>query len=224
MQSSWYLFLIRHAQSANNAKPDAERIPDPPITSLGQVQSKRLARCIEKYKLTKLYCSPFRRAIETLKPSAEHLKLVPHIVQSIYEQGGCHRGHLPGLRFAEPGMNRRELEHFTGGWSIDESIRDSGWNDNDAYETLEQARRRALQFKEWYESDPETHGSHRVALMIHADFKIRLLEAFLGVDSFHGMIAEPVNTSISCLVRTGGRWLLDSWNLFDHLNEDEVST
>ncbi|MBU6174768.1 MAG: histidine phosphatase family protein, partial [Planctomycetes bacterium] len=96
--STWVLYLIRHAQSENNAKPDAERIPDPGITPLGVEQSERLAASIDRYRPTRLYCSPFLRSLQTLSPVAKKLQLQPRVRQDLYEQGGCHRGYVDGQR------------------------------------------------------------------------------------------------------------------------------
>jgi 2,3-bisphosphoglycerate-dependent phosphoglycerate mutase len=38
------LYLIRHAESTNNAKPPRQRVEDPPITELGESQATHLAK------------------------------------------------------------------------------------------------------------------------------------------------------------------------------------
>jgi len=222
--STWVLYLIRHAQSENNAKPDAERIPDPGITPLGVEQSERLAASIDRYRPTRLYCSPFLRSLQTLSPVAKKLQLQPRVRQDLYEQGGCHRGYVDGQRFAEPGMSRSEISVRFPDWHLDKRITQAGWNDLAGYEKIEQARRRAQRVKEWYEQQPDDHSDHRVAMMIHADFKVRLLEAFLGFDDLDPHIVEPINTSISCLIRENGRWRLDYWNHFHHLPTELVTS
>jgi len=85
------LYLIRHAESVNNARfRDADvvdlslRDPDPALTSLGHVQAQHLAHFVvhaaELYAqhphgeplLTHLIVSPMRRALETARAIAEH--------------------------------------------------------------------------------------------------------------------------------------------------------
>ncbi len=92
------------------------------------------------------------------------------------------------------------------------------------YETIELARKRALRIREWYESQLEIHTKHRVAMMIHADLKVRLLEAFLEFDDLEEHLIEPINTSVSCVAWNGRRWQLDYWNHFSHLPESHVSS
>ena len=223
MSADWKLFLIRHAQSANNAKPDSERVPDPGITELGVEQSKLLASFIHRFEPTLLYCSPFLRSLQTLKPSASALGLMPIIRQDLFEQGGCHRGFETGKRFAEPGMTRRELETHYSGWELDPRITEHGWNPLKEYETTSQARLRAHEVCRWFDNEPR-HSTHRVAMMIHADFKVRLRESFLGIEDLDSHVAEPINTSISCLIKSNGRWQLDFWNHFHHLPDHLVSS
>lgn len=86
------LYIIRHAQSANNALRDpADRVCDPHLTELGRQQAARLARhlanephseqrhgsdpeetsveTIAGYGIVKLYCSAMHRSLETAMTS-----------------------------------------------------------------------------------------------------------------------------------------------------------
>jgi len=218
------LLLIRHAQSENNALGDALRVPDPNITSIGVAQSRKLAGAVKKLSPSVLYCSPFLRSLETTRPIVEQTGLIPIVRQDIYEQGGCHSGYQPGKRIAQRGMGRVALATKYVGWQLDERIHVDGWYDRADYETQEEARHRAQQVKEWYESEPRTHSlKDRAAMVIHADFKMRLLEAFLGNANVEEHFGEIVNTSISQLSLSNGRWKLDYWNTFAHLETDEVT-
>jgi len=57
------LYLVRHAQSQNNALPERLRVADPDLTDLGHQQAARLAERVRSLKLTRLLTSPFRRAL-----------------------------------------------------------------------------------------------------------------------------------------------------------------
>ena len=218
------LLLIRHAQSENNALGDAFRVPDPNITSVGVSQSAKLACAVKKLSPSVLYCSPFLRSLETTRPIVEQTGLTPIVRQDIYEQGGCHSGYQPGFRIAQRGMGSVVIANRYAGWQIDERINVDGWYDRDHYETEAEARERAQQVKEWYESEPRSHSlKDRVAMVIHADFKMRLLEAFLGNANVEEHLGEIVNTSVSQLSLSNGRWKLDYWNAFAHLETDEVT-
>ena len=61
------LYLIRHAQSLNNALPEEQRVEDPGLTELGLQQADCLGKWIGTLALTKVITSPFRRALETAK-------------------------------------------------------------------------------------------------------------------------------------------------------------
>jgi 2,3-bisphosphoglycerate-dependent phosphoglycerate mutase len=224
MRPTSCLYLVRHAQSANNALPDHQRVCDPAITPLGRVQAELLAGAIERYAPTLWYCSPFLRTLQTLLPISQRVGERPIVRQDLYEQGSCHSGHLPNKRIAEPGMRRSEIEALCPGWQLEPRIGERGWNDRTEYETLEQSRERAQSVRVWFDNHHQLHAQHRVALMIHADFKVRLLEAFLGISDLEHRIAEPVNTSVSCLIRESGRWQLGFWNHHDHLPSDKISS
>ena len=218
------LLLIRHAQSENNALDDQFRVPDPNITDLGIAQSKKLAVAVRKLSPTVVYCSPFLRSLETARWIVGSNEAVPIVRQDIYEQGGCHSGYQPGRRVAEKGMNRETLSREYSGWHLDERISDNGWFDLDHYETAKEARERALRVRKWYESESQMHTAQdRVAMVIHADFKMRLLEAFLGQESIEEQLGDIVNTSITRISQVKGRWRLDYWNVFSHLEPHEIS-
>jgi len=218
------LLLIRHAQSQNNALKDQFRVPDPNITDLGVIQAEKLATSVERLAPTVLYCSPFLRSLETTKRIADKTGNFPIVRQDIYEQGGCHRGYLAGQRVAELGMNRETLSRHYAGWHLDERINDQGWYDLDHYETVHEARQRARRVRQWYESETQLHCvQDRVAMVIHADFKLRLLEAFLDDDTIKEQLGEIINTSITRLSLNQGRWRIDYWNVFSHLDPHEIS-
>ena len=217
------LFLVRHAQSENNANPDSLRIPDPGITDLGRQQSLHLASRIDRYAPTLLYCSPFLRTLQTVVPVVERTGIQPRIRQDLFEQGGCYSGHEIGKRTPEKGLPRSKIRSLYPGWQIDERIGEMGWNQLEYYETIELARERARGVRKWYESQMDVHANHRVLMMIHADFKIRLLEAMLEIEDLDPLVSEPINTSVSCLFFQNNRWKLHYWNDFHHLPESLVT-
>ena len=56
------LYLIRHAQSANNAQPESLRVPDPSLTGLGREQAHLLASSVASLGLTRLMTSTSARS------------------------------------------------------------------------------------------------------------------------------------------------------------------
>lgn len=216
------LFLVRHAQSANNAQDEHLRIPDPPITPLGTRQAQRLARALRPLALTRLFTSPFLRSIETTRDASHALGLQPFIHRELFEQGGCYRGYAVGDRHPVPGMGQSVLKELCPTWQVDPEIPESGWNTLDHYEVVAEARVRARRVAAWLESTP-CQPDERWGMIIHADFKLRLLEALLGRDDLEPHLGDVVNTSISQLSRCNGTWRLDFWNAHQHLEPDEVT-
>lgn len=218
------LLLIRHAQSQNNALDDSLRVPDPDITELGVAQSKKLGDLVANLSPTAIYCSPFLRSLETTRWAVLRLGAVPMVRQDLYEQGGCHSGFEPGKRIAQSGMNRSTLQNRYAGWHLDDRIDEQGWYDLAHFETESEAKERAMRVRRWFESESQTHdASDRVAMVIHADFKMRLLEAFLEDDTIEDQLGEIVNTSVTRLSLSKGRWRIDYWNVFTHLATHEIS-
>jgi 2,3-bisphosphoglycerate-dependent phosphoglycerate mutase len=216
------LFLVRHAQSANNAQAEHQRIPDPPITPLGETQSQRLAEAMASFRPTHLFTSPFLRSIQTTRGVAEQLRLQPTIHRELFEQGGCYRGHAVGDRHPMPGMGRRELQELCPSWTVDPLIPEAGWNTLSRYEEIDQARDRARRVAGWISSSMQ-HAEDRWAFIIHADFKLRILEALLDRNDLEEHLGDVINTSISRLSWQQGKWKLDFWNSYQHLDPDLVT-
>lgn len=218
------ILLIRHAQSANNALPESQRVPDPGLTELGHQQARRLADGIRRFPVSQLFCSPFRRSLDTTRPCSEALKLTPTVHSDIYEQGGCYSGHIPGQLRGAPGMNRAELQTNYPGWEICETIGYKGWNHGREYETEHQAHLRAERVayrltNRWL---PEFPGE-MAALVVHADFKRILLIALLGTHRWDDHWQPIYNTSITYLQRVGNQWQLVEWNSVLHLAPELIS-
>lgn len=219
------LILIRHAQSQNNALDESLRVPDPEITPLGVQQSQRLAEAVARLNPSVLYCSPFQRSLQTTYWIVNKTGLVPFVQQDLYEQGGCHSGFEPGKRVAQPGLTRVQLQERFPGWKYDQRITQHGWYDRNHYETPHEARTRAEQVRHWFENGSQSHTLlDRVAMVIHADFKLRLLESFLELPNIENSLGNVVNTSITQLSLANGKWKLDYWNDFSHLENELVTT
>jgi len=222
------LLLIRHAQSANNALDESFRVPDPGITEIGKRQSQCLADWLKTYPPTVLYCSAFRRALETTRPIAESTGLQPIIRQDIFEWGGCYEGYIPGKIKPSPGMNRNEIASQFPDWQIDARIGDSGWYTEPILETTELAIKRSRVVSRWLRKMFEDFSagqarSARVALVIHADFKALLLRILLNDKSHFGErtfehLSEVPNTSVTQLTWTGGDWQINFWSSIGHLH------
>lgn len=77
------VLLIRHAES--QPFPD---VPESewPLSQTGQVQAKALAQPLQKQRIEAIYSSPYRRAIDTVKPFARAAGLQVSIDNSLRER------------------------------------------------------------------------------------------------------------------------------------------
>ena len=190
------LYLIRHAQSQNNARPESERIEDPGITEVGQRQARLLADRFAGQGVTHLLTSAFRRALQTTRPLANSLGLTPRIWTELHERGGCYRGYQPGQQEGRPGLTRRELQRDFPEFEIPSDIDQHGWWKSRPHETFAQAWSRAGRqvdrlFAEFAGTDAE------VACVIHADFKELMLRRILEEKFDHHLGASLLNVSVS---------------------------
>ena len=96
------LYLIRHAQSENNAQPEEQRVEDPALTAMGRRQAGLLADWITSLNLTRLITSPFLRTLETTEAIRQATRLTPEVRVQLHEQGGCYRGYGPDGREGRP--------------------------------------------------------------------------------------------------------------------------
>ncbi|MCM2374788.1 histidine phosphatase family protein [Aporhodopirellula aestuarii] len=109
---SFELLVIRHAESANNAKPVYERVSDPAITPRGRLQADHLASWMQAIPLDVLVTSPFRRTLETAYPVLKRRACPVQVWHDVFENGGCYHGHDPASFAGAEGMNRRQIERF----------------------------------------------------------------------------------------------------------------
>ena len=206
------LYLIRHAQSQNNALPEEQRVEDPPITAIGHRQAEHLAEAVAKLGLTHLVTSPFRRTLET----TEHLRRVtglsPIVRKELHELGGCVRGHTAIGLTGAPGMTRIQIDKEFGGYEIAPEIDGQGWWAEQPFETYEAALQRAANLlastrREFAGTDA------RVAYVMHADIKLLVL------DCFHSEpLDTPYNTSITHVHVDAEAPRIVSYNRVDHLS------
>ncbi len=207
------LFLIRHAESANNALAQkvnqeklgaktywAERYTDPPLTKLGEQQARRLADYFAKFGLDeegphregsygfdKIYASPMLRTLQTIQPSAERMKWQPEIWLDVYEDGGIFGGHPEQADSIteEPGLTRAEVMEKFPGYHIPEDFREEGWW-NRGFESYKECNTRAIQVAQTLKQwgrEGASEGAKRVAVISHGTFLDCLLKALLGYDN-----------------------------------------
>jgi 2,3-bisphosphoglycerate-dependent phosphoglycerate mutase len=217
------VLLIRHGQSANNALPEHQRVADPPLTEIGVRQAAATARYLQDQPVTHLYCSPFLRALETVRPVADSKGMSVQVRSDLFEQGGCYSGYLQVGRRGEPGMGRQQLQSRYPGWSIDPQIDNAGWWGRD-YETWEQARTRAKLVAAWIDDEIASQPGLHV-MVIHADFKALLVEAVLARGNQRLELCESLrNTGITEIGWSQPSWKVHRLNCVRHLDASLVTS
>lgn len=207
------LYLVRHAQSANNAKPEHERVEDPGLTEIGYRQADHLARAITQLELDRVITSPFRRTLETTAAIAKVNSIDPEIWVDLHEQGGCYAGHNDATVVGRPGMTRSEIARHFPRYQLPPDIDEQGWWRSRPYESFDNAIARAQRLLN--RAQTELPGNvQRIAFIMHADFKMLIMAQ---ID--HRALDVPYNASITHLRVDPTQVRLVSYNQVAHLPE-----
>lgn len=210
------LVLVRHAQSANNALPDHQRVHDPGLTAAGLEQAEQLGEWMATQPITALWCSPFKRSLDTTEAIRRRSNLKPFVHIDLHELGGCYSGYQAVGRKGEAGMGNVELSELYPQYAIDPKISNEGWWLKKPFETQDQCDERTSRVIHWFKSQLQKSSDLAVAV-IHADFKRLLLKHMLcpRLDVEH--LGPIFNASATALRWDGSQWKLDYFNSISHL-------
>ena len=244
------LFLIRHAQSVNNSLAEtiemndylAQRVPEPPITALGERQAALVAQHLQQeqypdlhqdrhddgqrkgYGITQLFCSPMLRTLQTTRPISTVLGLRPEIWIDIHEHGGIFRGN-PRLNDVEgfPGLTRSEITAQYPDYELADGITEKGWWIG-GYEEMEGCYARATKVAATLRSWATEREGERIALVSHGTFLDALIKALFGQDFASQLYYTHYNTAISRIDFTPkGFLLLRYLNRTEHLSPELIT-
>lgn len=248
------LFIIRHGESFNN-RLDSEvsyeeyirrRSPDPPLTELGQRQADALAQHLATaqvaehfrghienrpsgYGITKIYCSPMLRAMQTAWPIARALGMPAEVMMDIFEQGGMFTGDPSDLDNVvnHPGLTRAEIEERFQGYVLPPQITAEGWW-RDGYEDMPgsfgRAARVAYRLRQMAHQIAEgSEADERIVLVSHATFIDHLLKALLNQLPGMGHVFVHYNTGITRIDFRGERQYLRYINRTEHFTPELFS-
>jgi 2,3-bisphosphoglycerate-dependent phosphoglycerate mutase len=229
------LYLIRHAQSFNNALPKErqhERSHDAPLTEYGIRQAELLAQHLVTgfnpgspaqnrpdglgYDLTRLYCSPMWRTLRTAQFIAGALAITPEVWIDLHEQGGVFlEDRETGAVTGYPGKTRQEMQAEFPGYILPDGVTEAGWWSG-GYEDQPACDGRAIRVVEklrtWADTD------ERIALVSHAGFLDALLKALYHMLPSRGLFYYHHNTAISRIDLHGDDDLVTRYlNRVDHL-------
>jgi 2,3-bisphosphoglycerate-dependent phosphoglycerate mutase len=136
---------------------------------------------------------------------------------ALHEVGGCYRGYPGATITGRPGMSRLEIEREFPGFHVSPEIDGQGWWGCRPRETDAEAALRAEQL--WKQTIEEFgHTDERIALVMHADFKVLLLRQFHTPP-----LATPGNTSVTTVAVTASAVEILDYNSLRHLPEELVT-
>jgi 2,3-bisphosphoglycerate-dependent phosphoglycerate mutase len=241
------LYIIRHGQSTNNVSMiyDAkDREADPPLTDLGQKQAAKVADYLtnatnvdqwvdrktedrenkQGFGLTRLYCSPMLRTLQTSLPIAKALSLHPEVWPDLHEHGGLHldTGDERGI-LGFPGLGRSAMMEQFPGYVVPETITEAGWYDpSHGVEDIARAMGRAIRVASVLKA--QATSQERIGLVIHGTFADALIKALLNMLPNHEVYFLMYNTGITHIdFRQDGKTIPRYMNRVAHLTNDEVS-
>ncbi|MFQ5611203.1 MAG: histidine phosphatase family protein [Anaerolineae bacterium] len=235
------LYIIRHAQSTNNALADQKgRVCDPALTDLGMRQAKILANHLANgkkreplwrrsddghqpgYGLTRLYCSAMWRALQTAQPIGRALGLKPEVWLDIHEQGGIFLNPEDADGpVGYPGKTRSEILAEFPDTILPEAVTEDGWWSG-GYEDWPACKDRAIRVAGELRRMAGSGG--RIALISHGGFIDILLKALFNQLPSLNFFYFHYNTAITRIdFRDGGYLDVNYLNRVDHLPPDLIS-
>lgn len=227
------LVFLRHGQSVNNASrgsqapstPRPDRVPDPPLTDLGQHQ----AECFAGYltndplanQITHIYISRMIRTAQTAAPIAAALNHPVHIHPDLHEAWGLkHR--TPGDTPDTPatGVSARTLQaHCPHVVLPAEKDPDEQWDGG--METTAQIRPRA---EALFDDLTNRHTTDDVVLLVTHRQLVKYIAAYaLGVSTPNSLNLQLHNTGLVELHHYDDRWRIEYYNRTEHLTSDQIS-
>lgn len=242
------LFIVRHAQSTNNALADQRnRSKDPTLTELGVQQAEIVAEHLavgfnpgyvvgvseedtharkkRGYNITRLYCSAMQRALETAQPIGQALGLAPEIWIDIHEHGGIFLEYDDGRGIVGyPGKTRSQiLAEFPNYVLPDEITEEGWWNPDWGMEDWPTCQSRAIRvantLREWSKTNRDN-----IAIVSHGGFIDALLKALTSQLPGPHLFYHHYNTGITRVdFREDGRVDIRHINRFDHLPPELIS-
>ena len=245
------LYLIRHAESANNALWSSGgdfapgRVADPEITSTGHIQAQLLgdhsvASGVEprqhpfeearhtEYCFTHLYCSLMTRSLQTANYIHQACKLKPKALLDIFERMGLYDVDEAGKHFGVEGPGRAYFEDKFPDVLLPDTLTEKGWWNRSVETDSEFFARVASSLESII--DHHSGKDDRVAMVVHGDYIDQAVNHLMEVPRKKHNYATPWvanwvthNTSISRIdIDDRGRNVV-YLNRIDHLSSPHIT-
>ncbi len=214
------LYIIRHGQSYNNALWSRTgsgngRLPDPPLTEIGQQQAVHLSRYIAEadsaiipdgghnphnrygYHLTHLYSSLMLRAVQTGHVLAESLNMTLQAWPIIHEWGGIFEyDPESGEPVTQAGPNHAFFSERFANLLLPDDLGAEGWWGKRPFETESATYERAKQFVSQL---LQRHGDSddRVGIVTHGGFTSMIFSVIFSTQEInHSLRPEATRTML----------------------------
>lgn len=218
------LYIIRHAQSENNALMQDQhlRVQDPDLTEVGVKQADHVATFLAEatnledivrkkvddperqekhpHRITHLYCSAMRRSLKTAKPIGEALGLTPNVWLDIHEHGGIFLEGDDGVITGYGGMTRAEILAEYPHYVLPDTVTDAGWwKPEDGREDVANCHARAIRVANTLKERARTDEGKNdvVAIVSHGFFIDCLIKAIWNNSPGEGFYHWHYNTAIT---------------------------
>jgi len=224
------LYLIRHAQSANNDLYDRTgsslgRVEDPELTPLGVRQARILAEYLAgdgEYGFTHLYTSLMIRSVATATAVSLKCDLEAVAWPEVHERMGIFlEDERTGELIGRPGKTRSYFREHYPDLLLPGSLNEHGWW-NRAVESEEQWRQRARDFLAEL-NKRHGHSEDRVAAVTHGGFSHEVMIALAGGCEQTGVWFTMHNTGITRVDFHSEQASLIYHNRLEHLPPELVS-
>ncbi len=245
------LYLLRHAQSANNEVWDGSdfspnRHPDPEITVIGHRQAETLADHLahpqaeprqhpfvaadaSHFGLTHVYCSLMTRSILTAEYIADACGLELEALPDVFEKHGIWTLDDDGKPVGLPGPGRGYFTDRFPRLRLPGDLNPDGWWNRPIEEEPEFVER-MRSVVDRYRQRMQQHPDENVALVAHGDFIDQFVNELMGVPRHrHNYATHWVanwafhNTSISRIDFVDGSHNVVYLNRIDHLPNELVT-
>ncbi len=226
------LYLIRHGQSANN-EGILPRVPDPPLTDIGVEQARWAGESLKDQGITRLYCSPMLRTLQTAQIISDIIDLSPHVFVGLHEWGGVWEPRGDEITSQLPGLTRSEIREICPTVVLPDDVTDQGWwfhedwqfHEGSVPEVIYQlAHENGLAFIA-HLTEYHVDTEQRIAVVSHGGSGGSLIDAFFGLppDVNYSRFTHN-NTGVSKLSFTSERRQLNYLNKISHLPPEAVTS
>ena len=241
------LYIIRHGHVTYrrgiplDSVPPEERsyLPDPALTEVGRKQAVLLGEHLSRdtalseqpqpppmdrsgFAITRLFCSPMRRALQTAQPVAAALGLQAEIWLDLHELGGIRHdeGDGRGAR-GFPGLSRAEVEEQFPGFIIPTDFSNAGWWNRPPEQEVEYLPR-LVGVAQALRTMAKSKDEH-VAIITHGTAASHILHALLGSQEHECFYFNHSNTGITSLTFRENEIVLRYLNRLEHLPDDLIT-